>query len=331
MKFMIAGLGSIGRRHLRNLRALGESDILLYRTHLSTLPDEELDGLPISTDLEAALAWQPDAAIISNPTAAHLSTALPAARVGCHLLLEKPISHTLEGTDDLIRIMQTHGKQALVGFQFRFHPVLMQVKALLNSGELGRPLSVHAHWGEYLPGWHPWEDYRNGYAARSDLGGGVVLTLCHPFDYLRWLIGDVTALSATIANTSDLDLGVEDQAEVTLNFANGCLGTVHLDYYQRPASHWFEIVTTDGIIRWDNSDGAAEIILAERGMREHLVPPAGFERNHLYLAEMKHFLALVHGNETAPRCTLEDGKQALIIALGVYESAAKNSSQIKVR
>ena len=78
MRFLIVGLGSIGRRHLRNLRALGEQDILLFRTHRATLPDEDLDGLPVFTDLHQALAEKPDGVIIANPTAAHLSSALPA-------------------------------------------------------------------------------------------------------------------------------------------------------------------------------------------------------------------------------------------------------------
>ena len=92
MKFLIAGFGSIGRRHLRNLQALGERDILLYRSHHSTLPDEEIAGLPVETDLKAALAHHPDAVIISNPTALHLDVAIPAAQAGCAILLEKPIA-----------------------------------------------------------------------------------------------------------------------------------------------------------------------------------------------------------------------------------------------
>ena len=92
-------------------------------------------------------------------------------------------------------IEQNHS-QVLVGFQFRFHPGLQQVKKLLDEGAIGKPISAHAHWGEYLPDWHPWEDYKQGYAARPELGGGVVLTLSHPLDYLRWLLGEVESLSA---------------------------------------------------------------------------------------------------------------------------------------
>src|SRR3990170_4702715 len=90
-KFLIAGLGSIGRRHLRNLNALGENDVVLLRSHRSTLPDEELAGFAIETDLAQALEkHRPAAVIVSNPTALHLDIAIPAAEAGCTLLLEKP-------------------------------------------------------------------------------------------------------------------------------------------------------------------------------------------------------------------------------------------------
>ena len=172
MRFLIAGLGSIGRRHLRNLALLGERDIILFRTHRSTLPDEELDGYPVEIDLAAALARQPDAVIVSNPTALHMDVAVPAARAGCHLLLEKPVSHNLAHMTELQQVLHYSGKQALVGYQFRFHPGLQQAKRLLEQGAIGNPLSVRAHWGEYLPGWHPWEDYRRAYSALPELGGG---------------------------------------------------------------------------------------------------------------------------------------------------------------
>jgi saccharopine dehydrogenase-like NADP-dependent oxidoreductase len=91
MKFLIAGLGSIGRRHFRNLIALGEKDIVLLRTRKATLPDDELAGYPVETDIhEAIQKHAPDAVIVANPTALHLDIAIPAAEVGCHILLENP-------------------------------------------------------------------------------------------------------------------------------------------------------------------------------------------------------------------------------------------------
>jgi len=213
MKFMIAGLGSVGRRHLRNLIALGEKDILLYRSGKSTLPDDELKEYVTETNIDAALAHKPDAVIVSNPTALHLDVAIPAAEAGCHLLLEKPISHNLARIEELQAAVERGGGKILVGYQFRFHPGLQGVKRWLEEGKIGKPVSVRAHWGEYLPSWHPWEDYQNSYAARYDLGGGVVLTLCHPFDYLRWLLGDVGSVMGIVGNLGDLRLEVEDTAD----------------------------------------------------------------------------------------------------------------------
>jgi predicted dehydrogenase len=328
MKILIAGLGSIGRRHLRNLLALGEKDILLYRTRRSTLPDDELGDFPVATDLAEALDRQPDAAIIANPTALHLETAIPAAQAGSHLLLEKPVSHTTEGIAALRQAVQQGGGQVLVGFQFRFHPGLAQMAAWIAQGAIGRPLSFHAHWGEYLPDWHPWEDYRQGYSARSDLGGGVILTLSHPLDYLRWLLGEVDCLWAFASRSGGLEIDVEDTAEIGLRFQNGIIGSVHLDYNQQPAAHTLEIVGTRGTLRWDNQDGSAALYQVEHGEWQRLFPEnlsgleRPFERNDLFLAEMRHFLEVARG-EVEPACSLEDGIAALRLALAAQQSAGQ--------
>jgi predicted dehydrogenase len=322
MKILIAGLGSIGRRHLRNLITVGERDILLYRTHHSTLPEEELAPFPTETDLRTALAHKPDAVIISNPTSMHLQVAIPAAEAGCHLLIEKPISHSLDGLDELVRAVQHNGCRVLVGFQFRFHPGLQKAAELLGQRAIGRPLSARAHWGEYLPGWHPWEDYRQGYSARRDLGGGVILTLSHPLDYLRWLLGDFKAVWCFSEAHNELGLDVEDTAEIGLQFADGVIGSVHLDYNQRPPAHHLEIIGTNGVLRWDNADGALRLCKENAGKTscEVFPLPSGFERNHLFLAEMRHFLQVARGEEES-LCTLEDGIQAWKLANAASESA----------
>lgn len=320
MKFLIAGFGSIGRRHLRNLRALGETDILLYRSHKGTLEDDEIQGLVVETDLEAALSHHPGAVIISNPTALHMDVAIPAARAGCTILVEKPVANNLERIDELEdALIQGHGKM-LVGFQFRFHPSLQYIKRLLKSGGMGRPVAVRAHWGEYLPAWHPWEDYRKSYTARSELGGGVALTLCHPLDYLRWLLGEVESVWGFAGRQGDLELDVEDTAEIGLQFASGLVGSVHLDYLQRPPMHRLEIVCTEGTIDWNNSSGAVRFYRASTDAWESFLAPVGFDRNDLFLAELRNFLAVARGLED-PRCTLRDGIEAVRIVQAFYQAA----------
>jgi len=328
MKFLIAGFGSMGRRHLRNLRALGETDILLYRSHKSTLDSEEIEDLVVETDLEAAFSHRPDAVIISNPTALHMDVAIPAAKAGCTILLEKPIAANLERIDELEdALIQGCGK-VLVGFQFRFHPSLQYIKRLLKSGGLGRPVAVRSHWGEYLPDWHPWEDYRKSYTARADLGGGVALTLSHPLDYLRWLLGEVESVWGFAGRLGDLELEVEDTAEIGLQFASGAVASVHLDYLQRPAVHRLEIVCTEGTIDWNNATGAVRFYRASTDVWESFLAPVGFDRNDLFLAELRNFMAIGRGLED-PRCTLRDGIEAVRIVQAFYQ-AAQGGQRVKL-
>jgi predicted dehydrogenase len=332
MKFLIAGLGSIGRRHFRNLITLGEKDIVLLRSHRATLPDDELESYPVETDLHEALKkHKPNAVIVANPTSMHLDIAIPAAEAGCVILLEKPISDSLDRVEQLQHAAQKSGSQILVGFQFRYHPTLNKACELIQTNVLGKILTVHAHWGEYLPQWHPWEDYRRSYAARADLGGGVIVTLTHPFDYLRFLLGDVESLWSFNGHISPLEVDVEDIAEIGLKFKSGAVGGVHLNYVQRPPTHRLEIVGTEGTLRWDNADG----ILHHYRMPapfgsfsdnppapviESFAPPEGFERNQLFVAQMRHFIETTRG-ESEPICTLEDGIQALRLALAARQSS----------
>ena len=327
MKILIAGLGSIGRRHLRNLIALGEEDIVLYRSHRSSLPDEELKDFPVETDFEAALAHRPQAVIISNPTALHLEVAIPAALAGCHILMEKPVSHSLEHIDILVNAVDKSGSRILIGYQFRFHPGLQQIKKLLDEGAIGRPYSAHAHWGEYLPGWHPWEDYRHSYSARSELGGGVILTLSHPLDYLRWLLGEVVNVNARMGHLSALELDVEDYAEILMGFANGSSASVHLDYFQQPPSHTLEITCENGRVCWDNADGKAQVYRAQSGAPTQLTPPEGFERNQMFLEEMAGFVRLCRG-ESLPHCSLADGIRVQELVLAAKQSAAQDGGLV---
>ena len=325
MKFMIAGLGSIGRRHLRHLQALGQDDLLLFRTHKSTLSDDDLAGIPVETDLQAALAHKPDAVIVSNPTALHLDVAIPAAEAGCHILLEKPVSHSLEGLDRLSQAAKESGSKILVGFQFRYHPGLRQIAEILACGKVGRPISFRVHWGEYLPAWHPWEDYRKSYAAKQDLGGGVILTLTHPLDYLHWLLGPAAELWSFAGQYSDLELDVVDTAEIGLRFASGVVGSVHLNYSQRPPRHQLEIVCSEGTIRWDNDGPALEVYRADLAKWEQHPLPEGFERDDLFSAQMRHFFRVAAG-EAEPVCSLHDGVVALEIALAAHQSAESGTA-----
>jgi len=325
MKFLIIGYGSIGRRHFRNLLSMGEQDILFYRTHQSTLDDNELADFIVETDLKAALDHKPDAVIIANPSAYHLDAAIPAAREGCHILLEKPISHSMQRVEDFSQLVQKNGIKVLVGFQFRFHPNLLKIKELLEDNKIGRVLSYRSHWGEYLPAWHPWENYRHSYAARKDLGGGVLLTLCHNYDYLRWLFGEAQIHSALLGYNSDLGIEVEDTAEIGLISDDDIIGSLHLNFTQMPVKNILDIVGTKGSIHWDyyknqvdlytfNNEGEVKTI-------SYFVPD-DFDRNDLFIEEMEHFIEVING-QAEPRCSLDDGIKALELSVQAKVKGAR--------
>ncbi len=317
MKFLIAGLGSIGRRHLQNLLALGQHDIILYRTGKGTLSDLDQE-FPVYHDLSAAMEVNPDAVLISNPTALHMPVAETAARAGAHIFLEKPISHTFDSLQKFESAMQTSTSQVFVAYQFRFNFGIREIKRLLDQGMLGKPLSFISRWGEYLPDWHPWEDYRLSYAAHTEMGGGVVLTLSHPIDYLHWFFGDVAQLTAKTGNRSDLDLACEDYADAHLVFHSGVEGELHLDYDSKPKVHDLHIVCEKGGIFWDYDSSDVQITHSD-SHTELSSPPACYTRNDMYIEELKHFIAVCQGAEK-PLCNYHDGKQVLNIALGILQA-----------
>ncbi len=207
-----------------------------------------------------------------------------------------------------------------------------------NSSRAARSdkvLTVHAHWGEYLPNWHPWEDYRQSYAARADLGGGVIGTLTHPLDYLRYLLGEIDTLWSFNGHISPLEMDVEDIAEIGLKFASGAIGGLHVNYIQRPPVHRLEIVGTNGTLRWDNADGTLHFyqMPAPFGSYSDAPPapvmesfslPEGFDRNDLFLAQTRHFINIARGQEE-PVCTLEDGIRIQKLVQAARESEAEGN------
>jgi predicted dehydrogenase len=323
-RVVVAGSGSIGRRHVDNLRRLEVSDLVLYRSGRRDPHAPAVDA-PSEFDIERLLASAPAAVLVCNPSALHVPVALAAARAFAHVFVEKPLSHSREGIGTLRAEVARRSLVALVGFQYRFHPGLRRARQWLLDGAIGEPVAARVHWGEYLPDWHPGEDWASSYAARADLGGGATRTLYHPFDYLRWMLGEVASVHAHTSRGA-LGLEVDEAANVSLRFASGVIATVSLDYHHRPRTHTLEIVGSRGRLRWSDDDGSAYL---HDGARGRLTPffPQGFSRNDMFLDEMRHFLRCVAGLEP-PACSLEDGVAALDVALAALESARRGEDVV---
>jgi len=330
MRCLVVGLGSIGQRHVRNLRTLcGDTlEIIAFRVRRDTplLSDtmgveaadgvEQKYGIRGFSELDAALAENPDFALICNPSSLHVPTALACARAGCALFIEKPLSDDLTGVNALIQTCEERGLLAFVAYQWRFHPLLARVKELLDSGELGQIASVQAEVGEYLPGWHPYEDYRRMYAARRDQGGGVILSQIHEMDYLYWLFGMPGRVMAMGGTRGGLGIDVEDTASILMDFGGI---PVHLqqDYLQRPGRRAFRIVTGSAVVVADLL--APRLTVFQGGVLSVDEGFEGFTRNQMFLGEMRHFLDCLAG-AARPAVTLEQGAISLRMALAARES-----------
>jgi predicted dehydrogenase len=341
MKILIAGLGGIGQRHLRNLRTLlgAEAEIKAVdiRRNIPVLTDqlkvepgkslEEKYNLHIYPHLEPALAWKPDIVFVCTPTSQHIPTALRAVQAGCHLFIEKPLSHNLGQVDELICEVDSRGLMAAVGYQLRFHPCLQRLHALVQEQKVGRILSVRAEIGEYLPGWHSYEDYRQMYASRQDLGGGVILSQIHELDYLYWMFGLPRSVYALGGHLSRLEIDVEDTAEILMSFI--VEGTpipisLHEDYLQRPPRRSCDIIGDRGKIIVNLAGLSVEVFDGDGSLVES-ASYASFQRNQMFLDELNHFLKSTHasgegGKLSSPLVSVSEAAFSLHMALAAKES-----------
>jgi predicted dehydrogenase len=247
-----------------------------------------------------------------------METALQAARAGCNLFVEKPLSHTWEQVETLLAIVKEKGLIGMVGFDMHFDPGLQKVRELLKEGMIGHVTAIQAQVGQYLPDWHPWEDYRKGVSARVETGGGVILDLIHEIDYVTWLMGKAKEVVSMNGRVSHLEIETEDTASILIRFQSNAIGTINLDYIQRTLSRSCRIVGEEGTITWDLMNQKVSWFLA-KDKAWHDFSYAGFQRNDRFLAEMKHFLDCLQG-KAQPEVNLESGSLSLKIALAAKES-----------
>lgn len=333
-KALFIGLGGIGQRHLRNLiTLLGDKvEILAYRVRnlphtisadLSIVDDNLTGRYPIKVfnDLTLSLAQHPDVVFICNPTSMHIPPAIEAAKAGCHIFMEKPLSHSLEGIEELKSLCKKNNLIFFVGYQLRFHPCYKLFKKLINEKKVGSLVSVRAQVGEYLPGWHKYENYRQMYAAREDLGGGVVLSQIHELDYLYDLFNMPTKVFAMGGKLSSLDVDTEDCVETLLeiNYQGKNLPvSLHMDFFQRPSIRQCTVVGEEGRIIMDFIK--LEVAIERPDTKDNEVFRfENFQRNDLFVDELKYFLECIE-KSTPALVTLEDGLKSLRIALAIKQS-----------
>ena len=322
MRALIVGLGSIGRRHARNWAALRLGPLAICRQTNRTQPEGLGVDAAIYHDLEEALEReQPDIVIVTNPSRFHIDTANAAIGAGADVLIEKPLGDSTRGVAELLNRADWLERKLMVGYNLRFHPGLARLKQLVQQNVIGRVVSSRAEVGEYLPDWHPWENYRQSYSGSRQLGGGAVLTFSHELDALCWLLGPPKTITALTAHASSLEIDTEDVAEIGLEFETGAIGWVHVDYVRRAPRRCIELVGEAGILRWEYAEHRiVQYAAANRQWRVEEGDPR-FERNQMYLDELRHFAACVRGEVERPLIDGEQGAAILALCLAALQSA----------
>ena len=300
MRALVIGGGSIGSRHLRNLKNLGISDLILVEPNVNRrdalCQEMELEGLD---RLERAWDWRPDFAIVASPTNLHVKQALEAVRAGCHVLIEKPLSHTNAGLAELLREIDERGLVSLVGCNMRFRPGPIKVKKLLDAGVIGKVLFGHLHVGFYLPKWRPWQDYRESYSANAMMGGGCLLDCIHEIDLARWYIGEIEEVFCLTGHLSSLEIDVEDVAMLICRHANGTLSEIQVDYVQQTYERNCQIVGERGSLYWDQDEERVRWFDGGRDLWEEFPQSLDWPMNQMYINELEHFLDCVRtGRQT---------------------------------
>ncbi|MDE7126133.1 MAG: Gfo/Idh/MocA family oxidoreductase [Muribaculaceae bacterium] len=248
MNILIAGIGSIGRKHADAIRSV-VPDATIYGLRSSRSADH-IDGITDIYSIDGLHDTKLDFAIISTPTALHATTVNSLLPLKCPLLIEKPLAHNLTDAKAIATAIDASGVTAYIGCNLRFLGCIRFIKN--NLARPGHSINeVNAYCGSYLPDWRKGVDFRKVYSSRPELGGGVHIDLIHELDYLYWMFGKPDHTTRTIRNRSSLGIEAPDYANYCMHYKQFCASVV-LNYYRRDPRRTLEIV-------WDDDTWIADL------------------------------------------------------------------------
>lgn len=323
-RMLIAGSGSIAARHVRLSRELFP-EVGLARLRRDFRPpaepslagvfDEEFDSW------DEALNWNPDAAIVANAASAHYEalTHLVAARIPS--LVEKPLAVSTEGLDRLAREVVAGEVPVLVGYQFRYHPLIQETYELCQSGSLGELISLRFHVGQHLQEFRPGRDVGTTVTPNPALGGGAIFELSHEIDLALFLAGRATEVSAQTTRSGHATREVEDVANIAISHAAGPTSIVHLNLLERPARRGLTVVGSTATVHVDLIGGSATFESDDD--RRDWSLPSGFERDDLFRSQLKHLMNCICEMET-PRVSIEAATEVVRVCCAAHQSAGSS-------
>lgn len=332
MTYLVIGGGSIGKRHMRNLISIGVNPDSIAAVEVRQDRAKEIkDMLEIKTvysSLDAALKeGRFDMALLCAPTYLHMPMGIKLAEKGIHILMEKPLAHNLEGVQLFKKLVKNNKIIVAMGYIFRFSPLTAKVKELLEKKAIGRILYVRGEFSEYLPDWHPWEDYRAFYMSQKSQGGGSILDQSHLMDLIHYLCGGFKAVYAVNAKQSSLEIRADDFAEMIVTLKSGVTASIHTDIFGREHKKCLEIKGESGNILWDFYANEVRHYEAQTKCF-HAYRKLPIDFNLSYIEELRNFIACAEG-KSKPMATLEEGIETMRLIQAAEESY-KTGSVIKM-
>ena len=294
MKFLQVGLGSMGKRRIRCLHALGERDIVAFDTRQDRRAEVEgLYGVTTTDDFDRALASGVDAALVSTPPDLHYRFVKTALAAGVHTFCEANI--ITEGAEEFLELASAKGIVAAPSATMRFHPLYQQLRRLVNEERvLGKPLLLTFHMGNYILDWHPWEGL-NFYAGRKETGACREM-VPFEFEWMQWIFGPVESVQCSYGRHLDLPTDMDDAYCIIARFASGLMATVTIEVIARNPIRDGRLVSQAGTITWDfDSNKLRHYDGAKQTFREYKAAGRGFNIEEMYVAEIDAFLKACRG------------------------------------
>lgn len=317
MKIVIAGTGSIGFRHIRNIsRIVPTTQFILLRKDKRVDEFSRKISAIVVSDVSEAMALKPDCAVIATPSAFHTQLILDFIRYGLPLYIEKPVVITQSDVDAIRACIKKYhySSATLVGCNLRYLNSLCIMKSIIHSGELGKIARASLQAGQWLPDWRPTQDYRISYSSDSARGGGVIWDLIHELDSARFLMGDFDQVKALSSRFEPLEINSEAIAVIIMGKSQGGpLLSVGLDYVSRAPVRKYEIYAEKASLIWDLP--GKTLIKKTVGGTEVLTDSAeDFDVAETYIQAMREFFeAIEKGINTSQ--DIEEGLKSVELAL----------------
>jgi predicted dehydrogenase len=324
---LIIGSGSVGKRHARNLSALGcrISCVDPREDRRSEFAAETPVVGSYATAEEALAAVGFDGVVVASPTAYHPANTIAALDAKLPVLLEKPVAKTEAEAKAMLAAEQRTGVPVLLGYTWRWWPPLKHLRELLDAKAIGTIRHVQFHMSAHLADWHPWEPYQEFFMASAAQGGGALLDESHWIDLMVWLFGKPEKLIGRVEKISDLQIDADDNVDVLADFENGLRVSLHLDLYGRPHEKFIRFIGEGGTIMWSADPNRIAIgCEAAQNWQEETFT---CERNDMFVAVAKEYLDVIAGL-AKPSCTLLEGVGVMELIEAVRTSSKEGRAVV---